>query len=440
MPDEAGPDEAGPDEAGPDEAGPDETGPDEAGPDETGPDETGPGHFVDNVVYFARVLRAAGLPVRPSRVVDAVHALEVAGLQSRDDLFWTLCSVFVSKREHHAVFEAAFDMFWRPANRLESMAEALSRQAKAPLAEDKPKAAAARVARAMLRQMAQRPDDMPPDIDIDAEDTISGKEILQSKDFAQMTAQELTEAKRAVEAMVLPVARVSTRRFQSGHSGSRLDMRRTLRASLATGGEWVSPVLRRRRTMAPPVVALCDISGSMSQYSRLFLHFLHALAESRGRVHSFVFGTRLTNISRALARKDPDEALDACSALVTDWSGGTRIATALHAFNKHWSRRVLGQGAIVLLMTDGLERDSDEDLGFEMERLQKSCRQLIWLNPLLRYDGFEARAGGVRTMLPFADQFRAVHSLDAISDLCLSLSQPGNSVPHSPGKRLTQAA
>ena len=404
------------------------------------PDEAGGGHFADNIVHFARVLRAAGLPVRPSRVVDAVLAVEVAGLQSRDDLFWTLSSVFVSKREHHAVFTVGFEMFWRPKNRLETMLEALSLQANAPLAEEKPKPAAARVARAMLQQIAQRPDNILPEMDIDAEDTISGREILQSKDFAQMNAEELAQAKRAVETMVLPVARVRTRRFQTGHSGSRLDMRRTMRASLATGGEWVSPVLRRRREVAPPIVALCDISGSMSQYSRLFLHFLHALAESRSRVHSFVFGTQLTNISRALARKDPDEALDACGALVADWSGGTRIATALHDFNKHWSRRVLGQGAIVLLMTDGLERDSDEDLGFEMERLQKSCRQLIWLNPLLGYDGFEARASGVRAMLPFVDQFRPVHSLDAISDLCLSLSQPVTRVADMSGYRRTQAA
>ena len=404
------------------------------------PDEAGGGHFADNIVHFARVLRAAGLPVRPSRVVDAVLAVEVAGLQSRDDLFWTLSSVFVSKREHHAVFTVGFEMFWRPKNRLETMLEALSLQANAPLAEEKPKPAAARVARAMLQQIAQRPDNILPEMDIDAEDTISGREILQSKDFAQMNAEELAQAKRAVETMVLPVARVRTRRFQTGHSGSRLDMRRTMRASLATGGEWVSPVLRRRREVAPPIVALCDISGSMSQYSRLFLHFLHALAESRSRVHSFVFGTQLTNISRALARKDPDEALDACGALVADWSGGTRIATALHDFNKHWSRRVLGQGGIVLLMTDGLERDSDEDLGFEMERLQKSCRQLIWLNPLLGYDGFEARASGVRAMLPFVDQFRPVHSLDAISDLCLSLSQPVTRVADMLGYRRTQAA
>lgn len=213
-----------------------------------------------------------------------------------------------------------------------------------------------------------------------------------------------------------------------------------MRASLATGGEWVSPVFQQRREIVPPIVALCDVSGSMGQYSRLFLHFLHALGDSQRRVDSFVFGTRLTNISRALLHKDPDEALEASGALVSDWSGGTRIATALHEFNRHWSRRVLGQGAIVLLITDGLERDSDEDLGFEMQRLQKSCRQLIWLNPLLRFDGFEAKASGVRTMLPFVDQFRPIHSLNAVADLCHCLSQPLARTENNPKLWLEQAA
>ncbi|PCJ91820.1 MAG: VWA domain-containing protein [Hyphomicrobiales bacterium] len=406
---------------------------------ETGPSKES-GKFADNIVHFGRVLRAAGLPVGPSRVVDAVRAVEVAGIRSREDLFWTLHAVFVSKHEHHVVFEAAFDMFWRTKNLLEKMLEVLSPSAKVPTEPEKPKAAAARVSQAMMQQQIEQREEMLPDIEIDAKYTVSGKEVLQSKDFAQMNAAEIAAAKQAMARMVLPVSKVKTRRCKAAPHGPKIDMRRTLRASLATGGEWVKPVMKRPRIIQPPIVALCDISGSMSQYSRLFLHFLHALAESQNRVHSFVFGTQLTNITRALARKDPDEALEACGASVQDWSGGTRIATALHAFNRDWSRRVLGQGAIVLLITDGLERDSDEDLGFEMERLQKSCRQLIWLNPLLRYDKFEAKASGVRAMLPYVDQFRSVHSLDAIGDLCESLSKPGSILSSDPKSWLTKAA
>ena len=176
----------------------------------------------------------------------------------------------------------------------------------------------------------------------------------------------------------------------------------------------------------PPLVALCDISGSMAEYTRLFLHFLHTLTDARRRVHTFLFGTRLTNVTRALKSRDPDEALARCSAQVQDWSGGTRIATCLHGFNRQWSRRVLGQGAVVLLFTDGLERDGVADLTVEMDRLHRSCRRLVWLNPLLRFDGFEARAQGIRAMLPHVDEFRPIHTLASMDQLTRALSADGS--------------
>jgi uncharacterized protein with von Willebrand factor type A (vWA) domain len=203
-------------------------------------------------------------------------------------------------------------------------------------------------------------------------------------------------------------------------------MRRTLRASMKGGGAFIDLRYLGPKTKKPPIVALLDISGSMTDYTRLFLHFLHAITDARKRVHSFLFGTRLTNVTRALKAKDPDEALEACSASVMDWSGGTRIATSLHAFNKQWARRVLTQGAIVLLITDGLERDPDDRLAFEIDRLHRSCRRLIWLNPLLRYDGFEAKAKGIQTLLPHVDEFRPIHNLESLDDLCRSLSEPGS--------------
>jgi hypothetical protein len=201
-----------------------------------------------------------------------------------------------------------------------------------------------------------------------------------------------------------------------------IDLRRTLRASLKAGGAVIDLKVLGPREKEPPIVALLDISGSMSQYTRLFLHFLHALAEREKRVETLLFGTRLTNVTRTLRHRDPDEALAACSAHVSDWAGGTRIATSLHVFNKHWARRVLGQGAVVLLITDGLERDADDTLAFEMDRLHRSCRKLIWLNPLLRFDGFEARAKGVRTMLPHVDELRPIHNLESMDELVRALS------------------
>ncbi len=215
---------------------------------------------------------------------------------------------------------------------------------------------------------------------------------------------------------------VRTRRLKAARHGHMIDIRRTLRASMKAGGAVIDLKYLGPRVKEPPIVALLDISGSMSQYTRLFLHFLHTVTDARKRVTTFLFGTRLTNVTRAIRQRDPDEALAACSAHVTDWSGGTRIASSLHEFNKTWGRRVLGQGAVVLLITDGLERDADDTLAFEMDRLHRSCRRLIWLNPLLRFDGFEARAKGVRTMLPHVDELRPIHNLESMTELVRALS------------------
>ena len=260
-----------------------------------------------------------------------------------------------------------------------------------------------------------------PEVEVDARFTFSGNEVLRGKDFAQMSAAEIAEAKRAIAELRMPFDMVRTRRFRPDPHGRRADPRAMMRSALRTGGKLILPKFRSPRKIHPPLVVLADISGSMSQYTRIFLHFLHALAENRRRVHTFVFGTRLTNLTRQMRHRDPDEALANCSSAVKDWSGGTRIGDTLAEFNRLWSRRVLGQGAVVLLITDGLERDDVAGLSEEMERLKKSCRRLIWMNPLLRFDGFEARARGVRAMLPYVDEFRPVHNLNALADLVASL-------------------
>lgn len=379
------------------------------------------GRLADNIVYFARTLRDAGLPVGPGTVIEAIRAVETAGIGDRDDFYWTLHAFFVSKREHRVIFDEAFRVYWRSRGLIDKLLAMLSPVAPPRASAEKPKAGAARVAKAFSQGREQPTDVNKPQIEIDATLTVSGAEVLQQKDFAQMDAGEIVAAKRALQSLVLPLDRVPTRRLVAASHGRRVDPRRSLRASLRAGGDIIAIRHRRPDELHPPIVALCDISGSMSQYSRIFLHFLHALTEHRRRVNTFLFGTRLTNVTRQLRMKDPDEALMACSDHVADWSGGTRIATALHEFNRVWSRRVLSGGPVVLLITDGLERDSDEDLEREMDRLHRSCRRLIWLNPLLRFDGFEARARGVRAMLPHVDEFRAVHSLDAIADLCKAL-------------------
>ncbi|HMM63202.1 MAG TPA: VWA domain-containing protein, partial [Mesorhizobium sp.] len=311
---------------------------------------------------------------------------------------------------------------WKSRELIEKMLAMFSPVAPDTREKQRLRAAESRVGEALF---ADREKDRPPreipEVEVDARFTVSGDEVLRTKDFAQMTAAELAAARRAISELRLPFDLVATRRFRPNPRGARIDPRAMMRQASRTGGGLILPRFRSPREVHPPLVVLADISGSMSQYSRVFLHFLHALAEKRRRTHAFVFGTRLTNLTRQLRNRDPDQALADCSALVKDWSGGTRIGDALAEFNRLWSRRVLGQGAVVLLITDGLERDAAGELARETERLRRSCRRLIWLNPLLRFDGFEARARGVKAMLPHVDEFRPVHNLEALADLCASL-------------------
>ncbi len=385
------------------------------------------GRIADNIVYFARALRKAGMRVGPASVKDAIEAVLAAGIGGRDDFYWTLHAVLVTRHEDHPVFDEAFRLFWKSRELIEKMLAMFSPVAPDHRERQKPRAAENRVSQAMFEghQRAQPPREIA-DIEVDARLTVSGNEILRGKDFAQMTTAELARAKRAIQELRLPFDSVVTRRYKPDPRGRRADPRAMMRSAIRTGGQLILPKFRSPREVHPPLVVLADISGSMSQYTRIFLHFLHALAEKRRRVHSFVFGTRLTNLTRQMRHRDPDQALADCSSAVKDWSGGTRIGDTLNEFNRLWSRRVLGQGAIVLLITDGLERDEVGGLSEEMERLHKSCRRLIWLNPLLRFDGFEPRARGVRAMLPHVDEFRAVHKLNALADLCAALGAGGS--------------
>ncbi|MER9653109.1 VWA domain-containing protein [Mesorhizobium sp. M0152] len=382
------------------------------------------GRIADNIVYFGRTLRKAGMRVGPASVKDAIEAVLVAGIGSRDDFYWTLHAVLVSRHEDHAIFDEAFRLFWKSRELIEKLLAMFSPVAPDVREKQKPRPAENRVSQAMFEgHRKNQPAQEIPEIEVDARFTFSGNEVLRGKDFAQMDAAEMADARKAIAQLRLPFDLVRTRRFKSDAHGRRIDPRAMMRSAARTGGELILPKFRSPREVHPPLVVLADISGSMSQYTRIFLHFLHALTEKRRRVHTFVFGTRLTNLTRQMRHRDPDAALADCSVAVRDWSGGTRIGDALAEFNLTWSRRVLGQGAVVLLITDGLERDDVAGLSEEMERLHKSCRRLIWLNPLLRFDGFQARARGVKAMLPHVDEFRSVHNLDALADLCASLDK-----------------
>lgn len=378
------------------------------------------GRLAENIVYFARALRAAGMPVGPGAVLDALEALNVARAGARDDFYWTLHAVFVKRHEHTILFDQAFKIFFRKRGYIEKLIASMIPQTLESAAKS-PAPGAQRIQEALFSGLNERAKDQS-EVEVDARLTVSDREVLQKKDFAQMTAAEIAAAKDAIARLTLPLDEIRTRRLTQNRRGHLIDIRRTLRASMKAGGAVIDLKYLGPRLREPPIVALLDISGSMSEYTRLFLHFLHAVTDARKRVTTFLFGTRLTNVTRAIRQRDPDEALAACSANVADWSGGTRIASSLRIFNKQWARRVLGQGAVVLLITDGLERDADDTLAFEIDRLHRSCKRLIWLNPLLRFHAFEARAKGVQTMLPHVDELRSIHNLDSMKELVRALS------------------
>ena len=392
--------------------------------------------LAENVVHFARALRKAGVPVGPDRVMDGLRALELAGVENRDDFYWALASVFLSRREQFELFDQAFKLFWRERHLLDRALQGLPVTAPAnPSASQ----TSNRIAEALglTKKVPMRADkqDEEPDVLLSA----SELERLRRRDFETMTADELEQARRLIAGLRLPIPQIPTRRLHPDSHGRRVDLRATLRASLR-GNADVIPLRRRSyRRRHPPLVVLCDISGSMSRYSRMFLHFLHAITSDRDRVHSFVFGTRLTNITRQLRHRDVDVALGAISGAVDDWSGGTRIGATLKEFNQRWSRRVLGQNAVVMLISDGLDRDAGEDLAEQIERLHKSCHQLIWLNPLLRFEDFEPKAAGVRLMLPHVDAFLPAHNVESLTDLARWL-RPGRASSRSTPHPFTLAA
>jgi uncharacterized protein with von Willebrand factor type A (vWA) domain len=383
------------------------------------------GRLVANLMQFARTLRAAGLPVGPGRVLDALRAVEAVGITSREDFYWALHASFVNRRDQHELFDQAFHIFWRNPKLLERMLAMLLPQMRAPAKDEDRVEMNRRLAEALGNKDAGGEGEEPAEeeIEFDAALTYSDREMLQAMDFEKMSGEELAKAKRLIAAMRLPIMDVPTRRHRPDRNGARIDMRNSLRAALRSAD---SIPLRRRsvRRRHPPLVILCDISGSMSRYSRIALHFMHAVTNDRDRVYTFLFGTRLTNVTRDLRHRDIDLALEKVGQKVQDWSGGTRIGQCLQEFNNKWSRRVLGQGAVVLFISDGLDRDGAEGLAREMERLHKSCRRLIWLNPLLRYEGFEPKSQGAKAIMPHVDDFRRVHNLQSLADLTDVLSQP----------------
>lgn len=377
------------------------------------------GHFATNIVHFVRLLRAAGIPAGPERTLVALDAVGAVGVTRRDDFRAALATVLISRQEHLAVFDAAFDVFWRNPRMLEKMMAALLPKAIGP-GQPEPELPA-RIAQALLEPaLKRRLREETDEVEFDAAFTFSPREVLQHRDFETMTAEELASVRAMIAQLRLPLPELPTRRTRPANRGSRIDLRATMRS--ATGGAGALAPLARRdvRRQRPSLVVLCDISGSMDRYSRMLMHFLHAITNDRDRVQTFLFGTRLTNVTRYLRHRDVDVALARVGAAATDWAGGTRIGACLREFNRSWSRRVLAHNAIVLLISDGLDAEAGDGLAAQMERLAKSCRRVVWLNPLLRYDRFEPRPAGIRAMLPYVDDFLPCHNLESLMQLAVA--------------------
>lgn len=380
---------------------------------------TDQGMFVDNIVHFGRVLRAAGLPVGTGRILTAVRAVGLVGITNRDDFYWTLHAAFVSHPQHRFLFDQAFQVFWKNPRFLERAISQLLPEVRIPEHSQPGPELARRLTESLYPQhwADEGFDELEPEYEFQASLTYSDQERLQHIDFESMSSAEMEQAKHSIAALDVVFQDIPTRRYRAHAAGEKLDMRRTLRQSLKGSADTISLVRKKHCRQPPPIVLLADISGSMSEYSRMVLHFAHTMMLSRSQVWCFVFGTRLTNISRQLRVRDVDCALADIADAVVDWYGGTRIGACIKVFNHTWIRRLPLHKATVLLVTDGLDRSESVDLTPQIQMLKRSCKELIWLNPLLRYDDFEPRVGGIRAILPYVDAFLPVHNLDSLRSL-----------------------
>jgi len=371
--------------------------------------------IAQNVLLFCRTLRHAGLPVGPGQVIDAGAAILQTGIERRDDFYVALRAVLVTDPAQFRLFDQAFHIYFRNPRLLERMMGLLLPTLEQAQEPDAAEPAIRRLLEAMAETSSNDEQDMV--IELDQSASWSDREVLREKDFEQMTLDEQDQTKKLLREGFRVARDAATRRFRVDRYGRRFDLRKSMQLMLRTNGQLIELARKKRRLRPPTLVLLCDISGSMSRYSRMFMHFAHALSSREQVVHSFVFGTRLTNISHWLKDRDVDRALARVAGEVSDWDGGTRIAACLEQFNTTWGRRILSGRAVVILLSDGLERDTEIDLGFQMDRLHRSAEQLIWLNPMLRYNEFEPKALGIRTMLPHVDRFLPAHNIASLAEL-----------------------
>ncbi|SPR98889.1 carbon monoxide dehydrogenase accessory protein; may be involved in the addition of the Cu-ion to CoxL [Cupriavidus taiwanensis] len=377
-----------------------------------------------NVTHFMRLLRDGGFALSPAHAVDALTALRLVDIGQRDEVRAALAALVLSGPDQRPLFDAAFDLFWRDPDWEGKLRALLLPRVDAGAPPPKRSNRLADALAARQPEMPSRPAQTEAER-IHVPLTFSDQERLAQRDFETLTAQEWRALQHLVRTRRARLALQRTRRLRAATCGTHADLRASARLAVRQHGEWLRWKFRKHAERKPPLVLLLDISGSMSQYSRAVLYFCHALMQSRERLQVFLFGTRLTNITRSLRERDPDEAVAVITGQVRDWAGGTRIGAALASFNRHWARRTLSGRATVLLVTDGLDHEQIDLLGEEMARLRRFAHRIVWLNPLLRYPGFAPQARGVQAILPHVDALRPAHNLDSLLALETLLSDHG---------------
>ena len=376
-------------------------------------------HLLHNLILFGRLLRALGMDVNPSRMIDLVQALEHVNLAHKPDFYYTARCLLVHNRDDLPLFDQAFALFWR-APREKILWEELFAFSSEP---SEPQPIIAPPPLQEREPIANDEAEVDEEVQqvIEVTQTYSIRERLRHKDFGDLTQEELRTVRQFMAQMVWELGLRRTRRQRPGR-GQRLDLRRSLRRNLRYGGELIEWPSRQFKYKPRPLIVIADISGSMERYTRLLLHFIYSLTKRlEQQVEAFVFSTRLTRITRQLRGKEIDRALEEVSYEVSDWSGGTRIGDSLKAFNFEWGRRVLGRGAIVLLISDGWDRGDPVLLHQEIGRLQRSCHRLVWLNPLLGSTQYEPLTRGMQAALPYIDDFLPVHNLVSLETLATHL-------------------
>jgi hypothetical protein len=382
-------------------------------------------HMEDSITAFGRFLRQVGFEIGTGEIMNAIHAVETVGVLRKDDFQSALRSTLITTNKKIELFNEVFELYWRNPDRIENVADILR------------KLYESRLAQAELEQMTQpktlkemqslrEVEGSNDEATLDQVDyhllMYSRDEVLRQKDFSTYTDDEIKEAKTILDRFIWDFGNRLNRRMKSGKKAHRLNFKKTFRKNMFPDQDFVRLMWSEKKTKPRPIVTLCDVSASMENYTKILLHFMHTFSGLNRRVESFIFGTQLTRITKYFKDRDVDSAIKELSQNIKDWSGGTRIGEAIESFNFHWARRVLNQGAVVIIISDGWDTGATSLLSSEMERLNKSCHRLIWLNPNLGFEGYQPLTQGIQAILPNVDEFLPVHNLKSLIDLGKVLS------------------